>query len=111
MTANRITSSTSRSIAAARLQLRRSNSAPLLAGVRAKLLGWKEQLLPKRPMAEAESYILCQWEERNVFCRDGAVPVHNNASGREMKRVVLNRKNPMFVGNRAAAARQLRWQA
>src|SRR5436305_796514 len=34
-----------------------------------------------------------------VFTRDGAVPIDNNVSEREMKRVVLNRKNSLFVGN------------
>jgi transposase len=83
----------------ARLQLRQSNSAPVLAGFKEKLLGWKEQLLPKHPMAEAVSYVLGQWDELNVFCSDGAVPIDNNVSEREMKRVVLNRKNSLFVGN------------
>jgi len=85
--------------AVARLQLRQSNSAPVLAGFQEKLLGWKEQLLPKHPMAEAVSYILGQWEELLVFCSDGAVPIDNNVSEREMKRMVLNRKNSLFVGN------------
>jgi transposase len=82
-----------------RLQLRQQQSAPLLAELRQKLLGWKEQLLPKHPMAEALNYILGQWTELNVFCSDGAVPIDNNRSEREMKRVVLNRKNSLFVGN------------
>jgi transposase len=34
-----------------------------------------------------------------VFCSDGAVPIDNNVSEREMKRVVLNRKSSLFVGN------------
>ena len=42
-----------------------------------------------------------------MFCLDGTVPIDNNTSEREMKRVVLNRKNSLFVGNprggRAAA--------
>ena len=42
--------------------------------------GWKEQLLPKHPMAEAVDYILGQWTELNVFCSDGAVPIDNNRS-------------------------------
>lgn len=84
---------------AERLQLRQARSAPVLAGLREKLLGWKQQLLPKHPMAEAVSYVLGQWEELTVFCRDGAVPIDNNLSEREMKRVVLNRKNSLFVGN------------
>jgi len=82
-----------------RLQLRQANSLPVLAELRQKLLAWKEQLLPKHPMAEAVNYTLGQWEELNIFCKDGAVPIDNNRSEREMKRVVLNRKNSLFVGN------------
>jgi transposase len=85
--------------AAARLELRQANSAPVLADLKERLFAWKEQLLPKHPMAEAVSYMLGQWEELNVFCSDGAVPIDNNVSEREMKRVVLNRKNSLFVGN------------
>jgi transposase len=82
-----------------RLTLRRAESAPVLAKLREKLLGWKEQLLPKHPMAEAIDYALNQWAELNVFCSDGAVPIDNNVSEREMKRIILNRKNSLFVGN------------
>jgi transposase len=82
-----------------RLALRQQQSAPLLAQLRERLLAWKEQLLPKHPMAEAVNYALGQWTELNVFCSDGAVSIDNNVSEREMKRVVLNRKNSLFVGN------------
>ena len=81
------------------LELRHEESAPVLALLREKLLEWKEQLLPKHPMAEAVNYALGQWTELNVFCSDGAVSIDNNVSEREMKRVVLNRKNSLFVGN------------
>jgi transposase len=84
---------------AERLALRQTQSVLVLAELRQKLLGWKEQLLPKHPMAEAVNYTLGQWEELTVFTRDGAVPIDNNVSEREMKRVVLNRKNSLFVGN------------
>jgi len=82
-----------------RLALRQAQSAPVLAKLREKLLDWKQQLLPKHPMAEAVNYVLNQWFELSVFCCDGAVPIDNNVSEREMKRVVLNRKNSLFVGN------------
>ena len=82
-----------------RLRLRQQQSAPVLAQLRKKLLEWKERLLPKHPMAEAIHYALGQWAELNVFCADGAVPIDNNVSEREMKRVVLNRKNSLFVGD------------
>jgi transposase len=82
-----------------RLCLRQSRTQPILLGLREKLWTWKEQLLPKHPMAEAVNYALNQWKELNVFASDGAVPIDNNISEREMKRVVLNRKNSLFVGN------------
>ena len=84
---------------AERLALRQAQSQTVLTELREKLLGWKEQLLPKHPMADAVNYVLSQWAELNVFCSDGAVPLDNNVSEREMKRVVLNRKNSLFVGN------------
>ena len=85
--------------AMARLELRQEESAPVLAQLRKRLLEWKEQLLPKHPMAEAVNYALGQWTELKVFCSDGTVAIDNNVSEREMKRVVLNRKNSLFVGN------------
>src|SRR5208337_981230 len=51
-----------------RLALRQAQSAPVLAKLREKLLEWKQQLLPKHPMAEAVNYALSQWAELNVFC-------------------------------------------
>ncbi|MGA2096772.1 MAG: transposase [Candidatus Acidiferrum sp.] len=44
-------------------------------------------------MADAVNYTLGQWEAVTVFTTGGAVPIDNNVSEREMKRVVLNRKN------------------
>ena len=72
------------------------------------MLAWKEQLLPKHPMAEALQYALGQWHELNVFCTDGAVPIDNNVSEREMKRVILNRKNSLFQIERSPARNPLR---
>jgi transposase len=84
---------------AERLELRQKQSVTILAQLHRKLLIWKEQLLPKHPMADAVNYTLNQWEALTVFTTDGAVPIDNNVSEREMKRVVLNRKNSLFVGN------------
>ena len=41
-----------------RLEIRQKQSAPRLTALREKLLVWKEQLLPKHPMAEAVNYTL-----------------------------------------------------
>jgi hypothetical protein len=54
-------------------------------------------------MSEAVGYTLRQWNALNVFASEGpnhgAVPIDNNISEREMKRIVLNRKASLFVGN------------
>ena len=39
------------------------------------------------------------YNELNVFATDGTVPIDNNVSERDIKRIVLNRKNSLFVGN------------
>jgi transposase len=92
--------------AASRGELRRSESAPILAALKDRLFAWRDQLLPKHPMAQAVGYTLNQWNELSVFvggpgdgAHAGAVPIDNNASEREMKRIVLNRKNSLFAGN------------
>ena len=97
--------------AASRGELRRAESAPILAALKDKLFAWRDRggLLPKHPMAGAIGYTLNQWEELGVFAglgpaasdsaTFGAVPIDNNASEREMKRIVLNRKNSLFVGH------------
>jgi transposase len=84
---------------AERLQLRQEESVPLLAELHRQLLICKEQLLPKHPLADAVNYTLSQWDALTVFTTDGAVPIDNNVSEREMKRIVLDRKNSLFVGN------------
>jgi transposase len=82
-----------------RLRRRQSQSQPILIRLRERLWRWKDQLLPKHPMAEAVNYALNQWDELNVFVGDGTVPIDNNVSERDVKRIVLNRKNSLFVGN------------
>jgi len=100
--------------AASRGALRRSESAPILTMFKERLFAWRETLLPKHPMAQAIQYALNQWSELTVFAGGvgasataedfgaGGVPIDNNASEREMKRIVLNRKNSLFVGNERA---------
>ena len=79
--------------------MRQERSAPIVAALRERLERWKLELLPKHPMADAINYALNQWAAMTVFLDDAAVPLDNNISEREMKRVVINRKNSLFVGN------------
>ena len=63
------------------------------------------KLIPKHPMADAVDYTLGQWEALTVFTSDGTVPIDNNVSEREMKRVVLNRNYVQFRIMRSAAVK------
>jgi transposase len=84
---------------AQRLARRQQQSVPVLEVLHGKLLIWRQQLLPKHPVAQAVGYVLNQWEPLNVFTRDPEVALDNNVAEREMKRQALNRKNSLFVGN------------
>ena len=90
---------------AERLELRQTQTVAILAELHRKLLIWKEQLLPKHPMADAVDYTLGQWEALTVFTTDGSVPIDNNVSEREMKRVVLNRNYVQFRIMHSAAVK------
>lgn len=89
------------SVAEDRLRLRQSQSTSLLRQLHERLLAWKDQLLPKHPMSEAVGYALRQWDALGVFAGDAAVPIDNNVSERQMKRIVLNRKNSVVGRQRA----------
>jgi transposase len=82
-----------------RLALRQQRSAPIVEALYERMSRWQLQLIPKHPMQDAITYATNQWQAMNTFLTDAAVPLDNNASEREMKRVVINRKNSLFVGN------------
>jgi transposase len=82
-----------------RLALRQVQSRPVVERLNGELLKWKQQLLPKHPMAEAIGYVLNQWQPLTAFLADGAIPIHNNLTEQQMKRIALGRKNYLFVGN------------
>jgi transposase len=82
-----------------RLTLRQEQGLPVIGQLHQKLLAWKQQLLPRHPMAEAIGYVLNQWKPLTAFLADGAIPIHNNLAEQQMKRIALGRKNYLFVGN------------
>jgi transposase len=86
--------------AADRLALRQAKSIPILDHLHQRLIEWNGQLLPKHPMRkEAIGYLLNQWETLTIFATDPAVPIDNNLTEQEMKRIALLRKNSLFVAS------------
>jgi len=82
-----------------RLQLRQSQSQPIVTELRDKLPAWKQTLLPRHPVTGTINYVLNQWKPLTAFLSDGAIAIHNNIAEQEMKRIALNRKNSLFVGS------------
>lgn len=89
----------------ARLELRRRESAPVMAAFREWLDQVAPKVLPKGPMAEAIGYVRNQWEALHRFLHDGRLEIDNNASERELRQVVLGRNNWKFAGSDAGARR------
>jgi transposase len=82
-----------------RLQLRQAQSQSVVVQLRERLAEWKQTLFPKHPVAGAINYVLNQWKPLTAFLEDPAIAIHNNIAEQEMKRIALNRKNSLFVGN------------
>jgi len=58
---------------------------------------------PTSALGKAITYARNQWETLVVFLDNGEVPVHNNASERQLRSPVVGRKNWMFAGSEGGA--------
>lgn len=90
---------------AGRLALRREKSAPVVADLRRWLDAHHGRFLPKEPITKALNYVNNHWEALIRFLDDGRIPIDNNLAERMLKAVAVGRKNYMFAGSDAAAAR------
>ena len=84
---------------AARLELRRRESVPVLDRIKAWLDEEGQVVLPRSPMAGAIGYALNQWDALSVYATLGFLAIDNNAAERALKRVAIGRKNWLFAGN------------
>lgn len=57
------------------------------------------RVLPKSSLGKAVRYALNQWDELSVFLSDGAIPMDNNETEGELRRLTIGRKNWLFVGS------------
>jgi transposase len=88
------------------LALRREQSAPVMANMRAWLDGdAARSVLPKSRLGEAVRYLNNQWDALTVFLEDGRVPIDNNETEQLMKQVATGRKNWLFIGSVEAGYR------
>ena len=86
-----------------RLAVRRGKSLPLLE----RFKEWLEEqagdhrVLPKSAIGKAIRYALNQWQPLTVFTEEGGLPIHNNDTERDLRRLTIGRKNWLFLGSEA----------
>jgi hypothetical protein len=82
-----------------RLTLRRAESKPLVADLRAWFEAQIEKLPARGPTAEAIRYALNHWDGLERFLEDGRIELDTNSVERAMRPVALSRKNSLFAGS------------
>ncbi len=87
------------------LQVRQEESKAILEQIREAIYEYKDQVLPKGPIAKAINYTLNQWDALMQYIENPILDIDNNLSERTLRMVVIGRKNYMFAGSEAGAER------
>jgi transposase len=84
---------------AVRLAIRRRYSKPLIKKMYKIIVAMRNSLNPKHPLMQAIEYTLNHWIALTRFIGHSDLEIDNNASEREIKDFVLDRKNFLFSGS------------
>jgi transposase len=76
---------------------RQLHTRPLLDDLRAWLDEKRRTVPPKTPLGQALGYLHRQWHRLLLFLDDGNLDATNNRRERELRRLVLGRKNWLFT--------------
>lgn len=80
-----------------RHRVRQEESVPVLFELKAWLEKLKPDVAPKTALGRAIGYALGQWTAVIRYVDDGRLAIDNNAAEREIKQVVIGRKNWLFA--------------
>ncbi len=80
-----------------RLSRRSEHSAPVLVELRAWLDEQRAVIPPKTALGKALGYLHRQWHRLVLFLTDGRIELTNNRVERELRALVLGRKNWLFA--------------
>jgi len=91
-----------------RLARRKEHSAPLVEQLRVWVEQRRPTAPPRTPLGEALGYLYRQWKRLVLFLNDGQIELTNNRVERELRKLVLGRRNWLFTwedlgGERTAA--------
>ena len=88
-----------------RFMRRQTESAVIVAELRAWKDTMRDEVEPKSELGQALGYLHRQWSRLTAFLRDPRMELTNNEVERDLRRWVLDRKTWMFVGHDASARR------
>jgi transposase len=88
-----------------RLQVRKEQSAPLLAELEAWLRDQRSRLSNSSSVAAPIDYMLKRWDRFARFIDDGRICMTNNAAERALRGFALGRKSWLFAGSERGADR------
>jgi hypothetical protein len=63
------------------------------------------KVLPKSKLGQALSYMRNHWSSLQVYLGDGRLPIDNNDTERDLRRVAIGRKNWLFLGSEESGER------
>jgi transposase len=82
-----------------RLAIRRRYSKPLTKKLHKTIVKMRDSLTPKHPLLQAIEYTLNHWIALTRFLGHPELEIDNNATERDIKDFVLDRKNFLFAGS------------
>jgi transposase len=88
-----------------RLARRREQSAPVLDDLRTWITEQRKIIPPRSPLGKALGYLHRQWHRLVLFMEDGRIELTNNRVERELRSLVVGRKNWLFAYGDLGGAR------
>lgn len=85
--------------------LREDLSGRILRGLEGYLRSIETSVLPKSALGEAMGYLRGHWDGFRTFLGDGRLSLDNNFSERQIRPVVIGRRNYFFCGSEDGARR------
>ena len=84
------------------LQQRQTHALPIFESLHQRLTQLRQTFVGVPSMTNAINYSLDHWEDLTRYTTRGDLPADNNAAERAMRKVVIGRKNDLFVGSEDA---------
>lgn len=88
-----------------RLQLRRSQAAPVLTDLHAWLLAMQKAVAPGSGTGKAIEHALKRWPALVRYADSGTLPIDNNAVENAIRPIAIGKKNWLFAGSKRAGER------